>query len=82
MAAQKGLESKGGIDPGTRPSFLSLLSASSSSFPFVVSPLFVSLLSPPSPLFNSCFRYFSAHLFFFSLDKVLGIFNSGETDRK
>lgn len=43
VAAQKGPGSKGGIDPGTRPSFLSLPRASSSSS----SPPFCSLSSLP-----------------------------------
>lgn len=53
VAAQKDLESKGGIDPGTRPSFLSLTPASSSpSLPLHLSLCqFVS--SPPLPIFLS-----------------------------
>ncbi len=61
VAAQKGLESKGGIDPGKQPSTGSLPHASppsSSSSPFVL------LLTSPSPRFvNSCFLFLSAHLF-------------------
>lgn len=60
VAAQKGLESKGGIDPGTRPSFLSLPPASSSPFPFVLflsSPLLhlssIHVSTPSLPIFLS-----------------------------
>ncbi len=51
VAAQKGLESKGGIDPGTRPSFLSL--------PLLLPPpplLLFSPVSSPSPL-SVCSRF-------------------------
>lgn len=53
LAAQEGEGSKGEIDPGIQPSFLSLPHASSS--PFV-----------PVPLFSfsySCFLFLSAKLF-------------------
>lgn len=56
VAAQKGLESKGGIDPGTRPSFVSLPPASSSSS----SP---HALSPLSPLTSLCQFSFPLLLF-------------------
>lgn len=61
VAAQKDLEGKGGIDPGTRPSFLSLTPASSSFSlqlhlslcQFVSSPpLFKSLSLVPAPVLS------------------------------
>lgn len=56
VAAQKDLESKGGIDPGTRPSFLSLpLTSSPTASPFVSSPpipiLLTHISSPSLPIF-------------------------------